>query len=75
MTGGQTCAFDGTTLTLRGTRRTLNSAVFYFEDYTSTNIAVGVRQRLLQRIFLGLNVGYENCGLLQHPGGYRFYSA
>ncbi|MDQ2659062.1 MAG: outer membrane beta-barrel protein, partial [Verrucomicrobiota bacterium] len=52
--------FDGTTITARGTRRTLNSAVLVGNDYASTNITVGVRQRLLRRIYLGLAAGYEN---------------
>jgi len=52
--------FDGTTLTLRGNRRTQNSAVLAGQDYASTNITFGVRQRLLRRIYLGLAAGYEN---------------
>ncbi|MEY2565410.1 MAG: hypothetical protein QOH88_3603 [Verrucomicrobiota bacterium] len=52
--------FDGTSLSLRGSRRTMNSAVFAEQDYASTSIVFGARQRLLQRVFLGLTVGYEN---------------
>jgi len=52
--------FDGTSISLDVNRRTLNSAVFAGQDFESTNISVGVSQRLLQRIFLGLSVGYEN---------------
>jgi len=52
--------FDGTTLTVRGTRRTMNSAIFAGQDYASTNIVAGARQRLLQRIYIGLTAGYEN---------------
>lgn len=52
--------FDGTSISLRGSRRTLNSAVFAGQDFAATNIVFGVRQRLLQRIYLGLTGGYEN---------------
>ena len=52
--------FDGTTVSLTGSRRTQNSAVIFGSDFASTKIDLGVRQRLLQRISLGLNGGYEN---------------
>ena len=52
--------FDGTSLSLDLSRRTLNSAVLAGQDFTSTNISATARQRLLQRVFLGLSVGYEN---------------
>ncbi|HEX7517230.1 MAG TPA: outer membrane beta-barrel protein [Chthoniobacterales bacterium] len=52
--------FDGTTLSLRGSRRTFNSAVFAAQDYTASSIVFGARQRLCQRFFLGLTAGYEN---------------
>ena len=52
--------FDGTSLSLNVNRRTLNSAVFAGQDFASTNVSVGVTQRLFQRIFLGLSLGYEN---------------
>jgi hypothetical protein len=52
--------FDGTTFSLRGTRHTMNSAVFAEQDYSSTNIVFGARQRLFQRIYLGVTAGYEN---------------
>jgi hypothetical protein len=52
--------FDGTSLTLRGSRRTLNSAVLTGNNYASTNITFGARQRLLRRIYIGLAAGYEN---------------
>jgi len=51
--------FDGTTVTVRGARRTQNSAVFAGQDYASTNLTVGIRQRFLRRIYLGLTGGYE----------------
>lgn len=52
--------FDGTAISLSGSRRTLNSAVLASQDFAGTNIVLGVRQRLLQRIYLGLTAQYEN---------------
>ncbi|MFL6589412.1 MAG: outer membrane beta-barrel protein, partial [Chthoniobacterales bacterium] len=52
--------FDGTNISLRGSRHTMNSAVFAEQDYATTSIVFGARQRLLQRIFIGLTAGYEN---------------
>jgi hypothetical protein len=52
--------FNGTTLTLQGNRRTMNSAVLEAQDYASTNITFTARQRFLRRIYLGLSVGFEN---------------
>ena len=52
--------FDGTTITAQGSLRTLNSASLTGNDYSSTNITIGARQRLLRRIYIGLAAGYEN---------------
>jgi hypothetical protein len=52
--------FDGTTITLTGSGRTLNSAVLAGQDFSATNIIIGARQRLLQRIYLDLMAGYEH---------------
>jgi len=52
--------FDGTTVSLTGSRTTRNSAVISGGDFTSTKIDLGLRQRLLQRFSLALNGGYEN---------------
>ena len=41
-------------------RRTLNSAVLAGQDFASTTISLAARQRLFQRVYLGLNVGYQN---------------
>jgi hypothetical protein len=49
-------------------RRVLNSAVLAGQDYAVTNITAGVQQRLLQRIFLGLNGGYENSDYFSTVG-------
>jgi hypothetical protein len=60
--------FDGTKISLAANRRTLNSAVLAAQNYTVTNISVGVQQRLLQRFFLGLNAGYENSNYFSTIG-------
>jgi hypothetical protein len=52
--------FDGTNITISGSRQTRNSAVISGGDFASTQINLGLKQRLLQRFFLGLNAGYEN---------------
>jgi hypothetical protein len=52
--------FDGTKISLTANRRVLNSAVLTAQNYTVTNLSVGIQQRLLTRFFLGLNAGYEN---------------
>lgn len=57
---GSYLPFDGTSISITGSRQTQNSAVISGSDFTSTKIDLRLRQRLLQRIFIGLNVGYEN---------------
>jgi hypothetical protein len=52
--------FDGTKISLRGNRRTLNSAVLFAQNYAVTNFSVGVQQRLLRRFFLSFNAGFES---------------
>lgn len=52
--------FDGTTVTLRGTRRTLNSAVFAAQDYETTNMNLAIRQRFMRRFYFGVAAGYEH---------------
>jgi hypothetical protein len=53
--------FDGTMITLRGSSRVLNSAVVANADFLATNVLLGVRQRLLQRVYLGFTAGYEHA--------------
>jgi hypothetical protein len=53
--------FDGTTISLTGSRRTQNSAVIAGGDYVNTDIRFAVQQRFLQRLFLSLSTGYENA--------------
>src|SRR5205085_1971660 len=43
--------FDGTKISLTANRRTLNSAVLVGQDYSVTNVSVGIQQRMLQRLF------------------------
>jgi hypothetical protein len=52
--------FDGTTITLTGGRRILNSGYFANQDFATTYVVGRVQQRLLRRVYLGLAVGYEN---------------
>jgi hypothetical protein len=60
--------FDGTKISVTANRRTLNSAVLASQDYAVTNLSVGVQQRLLRRIFLGVNGGYENSDYFSTVG-------
>ncbi len=60
--------FDGTKISVTANRRTLNSAVLAAQDYSVTNLSIGVQQRLLRRFFLGLNGGYENSGYFSTVG-------
>jgi len=53
--------FDGTMITLRGSSRVLNSAVVAQADFLATNVLLGVRQRLLQRVYAGFTAGYEHA--------------
>src|SRR6266403_1284044 len=53
--------FDGTVITLRGSSRVLNSAIVAQSDFLATNVLLGVRQRLLQRVYLGFTAGYEHA--------------
>ncbi len=53
--------FDGTVITLRGSSRVLASAIVADSDYLATNVLLGVRQRLLQRVYLGFTAGYEHA--------------
>lgn len=52
--------FDGTTITLRGNRRVQSSAALAGQDFVLSNIIAGVRQRLFQRIYIGVTGGYEH---------------
>jgi len=52
--------FDGTSISLSGSRHTANSASLAGQDFASTDINFAVNQRFMQRMSLGLAVGYEN---------------
>jgi hypothetical protein len=60
--------FDGTKISITANRRTLNSAVLAGQDYAVTNLSAGVQQRLLRRVFLGVNAGYENSDYFSTVG-------
>lgn len=52
--------FDGTTITLRGGRRTQNSSVLVAQNFTTTSFGISIRQRFIQRVFLTAGIQYEN---------------
>jgi hypothetical protein len=52
--------FDGTKISLTANSRVLNSAVLASQNYVVTNLTAGIQQRLLQRVVLGFNGGYEH---------------
>jgi hypothetical protein len=52
--------FDGTTISLTGSRSTRNSAIISGSDFASTKIDIGAQQRFMRRFSIGVNVGYEN---------------
>src|SRR5207253_819642 len=52
--------FDGTSLTVNGSRRTFNSGVLAGQDFAATTISAGLRQRLVQRFYFGISAGYQN---------------
>src|SRR5205823_10651552 len=52
--------FDPTTITLSGSRSTYNSGVLAGQDFAGTTITAGLRQRLLQRFYVGVSGGYQN---------------
>lgn len=53
--------FDGTTLSLRASRSTQNSAVLEGQDFASTSIYVSARQRFMRRFTFSMGAGYENA--------------
>ena len=52
--------FDGSTLSLSGSRTNSSSASLAGQDFASTQIFVSFSQRLLQRFFVSLTGGYQN---------------
>jgi hypothetical protein len=52
--------FVGTTLTLAAGRRIYNSGFLPNQDFETTYVVGRFQQRLFQRVYFGLGVGYEN---------------
>jgi hypothetical protein len=61
--------FDGTSLALNVSRRTMASATLAEQDFHSTSIILSARQRFLQRIYFGLSIGYENSEYFSTTSG------
>jgi hypothetical protein len=61
--------FDGTSLALTVSRRTMASATLAEQDFHSTSIILSARQRFLQRIYFGLSAGYENSEYFSTSSG------
>ena len=66
--GVQYTPFDGTRISLTATNRIQNSAVLVAQNYTVTNITLGIQQRLFQRVFIGFNGGYETSDYFSTVG-------
>ena len=63
--------FDGTQFDLSATRRTMNSASAFGQDFTSTQVVVSARQRLLRRFFLSFAAGFQNQTYFSTATGVR----
>jgi hypothetical protein len=61
--------FDGTSITLNGSRHTANSASLAGQDYASTDINFSLTQRFMQRASLGFAIGYENSAYFSTVDG------
>jgi hypothetical protein len=61
--------FDGTGISLSGSRQTRNSASLAGQDYSETTINFSVTQRFLQRFFFGFAVGYSNSDYFSAASG------
>jgi hypothetical protein len=66
--GANYTPFDGTRISLTATNRILNSAVLAAQNYMVTNITLGIQQRLLQRIFISFNGGFETSDYFSTSG-------
>lgn len=53
--------FEGTSFTVEGHRRELNSAVINGANYISTGVSLGAQQRLRERLFGTLNISFDNA--------------
>ena len=61
--------FDGTSLSLTGSRHTTNSASLVGQDFSETTINFSLTQRLMQRFFFGFAVGYTNSDYFSTVSG------
>jgi hypothetical protein len=61
--------FDGTSVTLSGSRRTFNSGVLAGQDFAGTTISAGLRQRLAQRFYFAVSAGYQNSDYFSTVSG------
>jgi hypothetical protein len=61
--------FDGTSVTLAGSRRTFNSGVLAGQDFAGTTITAGLRQRLVQRFYFAVSAGYQNSDYFSTVSG------
>lgn len=52
--------FEGTTLTLEARRRDEISGALTNQDYTTTSVALGLRQRVMDRLHVSFTGSYEN---------------
>lgn len=62
--------FDGTVISLIGSRRTQNSAVLAGQDFSETTISASVTQRFMQRFTLTFAVGYTNSDYFSVVDGF-----
>jgi hypothetical protein len=61
--------FDGTTISLTGSRSTRNSAVISGSDFASTKVDIRAQQRFLRRFSIGVDGGYENDSYFSAANG------
>lgn len=52
--------FDGTLVSLTGYRDVIGSNSLEGQNYVATGVQLSIQQRVLQKFFLGVAVGYEN---------------
>lgn len=58
--GGTWTPFDSTTLTLDAYREEYSSTTLVSQNYFATGVSARIRQRFLQKFYLGIGGGYEN---------------
>jgi Putative beta-barrel porin 2 len=60
---------DATTFSLNASRRTFNSGVLAGQDFAGTTLGASLRQRFLQRFYLGAAGGYQNSDYFSTVNG------